>query len=197
MVRGTITAFLAIAAVVSVNSNDAVAQSRHKVIYFKPAPITKTQYSPDANVGSVDVAQSFTAPDQPTPDPLADPSASASDSLAKARSQQDQLAIESTRPSLQQLQNPSGGYQMTFSNFSHDQYMSPNSYMGTQFNTWNNIQMQPTVLSPFESFNRTQPPTSGWYVSPNTYVGGGFSQWNNLSSGSIWPNYVGGWTYSN
>lgn len=101
------------------------------------------------------------------------------------------------RPSLQQLQNPSGGFNMTHANFSQSQYISPNNYFGPQYHDWSNLRTLPANLSTFESFNRYQPDiNSGAYYSPNTYIGSMNNQWSNLSAGSITPNDQGGWTMS-
>jgi hypothetical protein len=99
------------------------------------------------------------------------------------------------RPTAQQLQNPSGAYNFSHSGMSQSQYITANNYLGSQFNNWNNIRLQPNTLDAFQAFNRTQPPANSGYFSPNTYFGAGFSQWNNMSSGSPMPNYLGGYIY--
>ena len=198
MKRSALTRMLMVGMVVTVSSGDAFAQSRHKVIHFKPAAVVRTQWSPDAASVPSDAADPAGASSTPAAN------SSRADSPAVAQNEPVTLGFglneaptATGRPTLQQIQNPSGGYQMTHFDFSQGEYVTPNTYMGTQFNSWNNIQMPPTGLSEFESFNRTQPPNSGWYVSPNTYVGSGFSQWSNLSTGYVTPNYLGSWNYRN
>lgn len=201
MIRTTLTAWIVVGAIISANSAGAFGQSRHKVIHFKPAAVTRTQFSPDAAPAAATGDAPSLADAVPSARPMiasrSNDDASTQNEPTAAGFDFSQMNSSAPKPSLQQIQNPSGGYQMDYWNMSQGAYTMPNTYMGTQFNSWNNIQMQPIGLSEFEAFNRTQPPNSGWYVSPNTYVGAGFNTWNNLSSGYITPNYLGSWTYQN
>ena len=100
------------------------------------------------------------------------------------------------RPTNQQLQNPSGEFQLSHGGTSQPASVAPNNYFGAEFHSWNNLQTRSGDLDSFESFNRYQPDTnSGAYFSPNTYVGSANNQWSNLSSGSLAPNELGGWNY--
>ena len=60
------------------------------------------------------------------------------------------------RPTYQQLQNPSGAYQLSHVGFSQPASVAPNNYLGAEYNSWNNLQAPPANLDSFESFNRFQ-----------------------------------------
>ena len=176
-------------------------QARRPItIVFRQAPVAKTQWSgdesvstatPDGTASSEHRSATATPPGELPDEPQH------SQSAITGASQQA-MAGNSSRPTLQQLQNPSGGYLLTHSNYSQGQYTSANNYNGSQFNSWNNLRQQPENLDLFQSFNRTQPPTAwGGYASPNTYIGPANNQWSNLSTGYITPNVMGGWTYQN
>ena len=193
---------------INCESNTAHAQQRRPVtIYFRTASVTKTQWSPQGTASDAPAAgDSSTVGSQPST--LAPPSASSpiQNSSASNPALSNSSPAESgdnpsnqfgNRPTLQQLQNPSGMFQMTHSNFMQNHYTTPNNYVGSQYNYWNNLQPQSSSLDSFQSFNRTQPPLySGAYISPNTYVGTNFNSWNNLSSGYAMPNYLGSYIYS-
>jgi len=91
------------------------------------------------------------------------------------------------RPTLQQMQNASGSFNLSHNSFTQNAYFSPNNYLGSQYNSWNNLQPQQ-----FDGFNRTQPEM---YFNSYSYVGATNNQWSNLSSGSLSANELGGWTY--
>lgn len=125
------------------------------------------------------------------------------DSMAnRAGAGRDQITSpsrdESHSPRLtnQQLQNPSGGFQLTHYGMSNPHYQSPNLYLGHEFNNWNNLRtpLSPT-LDPFESVMRTQPVDFGGYYSPNTYLGSMYNDWSNFSPGTVFPNEMGGWSF--
>ena len=180
-------------------------QRRHVTIHFRQPVATKTQWSPDTQVPStaaIDVA----SPQSSSParlfhfgessaaplDSNAPMSASTAD-IAAFNASKDQ---ESAKPSLQQMQNASGQFKMTFQGFTSGQYQATNTYWGSQFNSWNNLQITSPAQDGFDAFNRTQPSSyTGSYVSPNSYYGASFGAWNNLSTGTIVENPVGGWTY--
>lgn len=100
------------------------------------------------------------------------------------------------RPTNQQLQNPSGAFQLSHAGFSQPGSVAPNNYFGPEYNGWNNLRVPSGNLDSFESFNRSQPDmNSGGYYSPNTYLGIANNDWSNLSSGAVSPNELGGWSY--
>jgi hypothetical protein len=100
------------------------------------------------------------------------------------------------RPTNQQLQNPSGGYHLTHLGFSQPASIAPNNYFGPEFNSWNNLRVPAGNLDAFESFNRFQPDmNSSGYFSTNTWLGPINSDWSGLSSSSVIPNDLGGWSY--
>jgi hypothetical protein len=99
-------------------------------------------------------------------------------------------------PTYQQLQNPSNGFQLTQIGMSTPHNLAPNTYFGSQFNNWNNLQMQPPGLEPFDSFMRTAPIDFGGHYSTNTYLGPMYNDWSNLSTGTVTHNELGGgWNY--
>lgn len=185
--------------------NDLYAQSRRPVtIVFRQSSTIKTQYSPDAvSADASSQSGSPTTGSQPSSFNASPSAMPMGQTMASFQSNGPSVGVNANdaipmanRPTLQQMQNPSGMFLMTHANELHNQYYTTNTYMGNQFNTWNNVRMQPTQLDQFESFNRTQPPTTTQgYVSPNTYMGTNFNTWTNLSSGNITPNYLGSYTY--
>ncbi|WP_010583462.1 hypothetical protein [Schlesneria paludicola] len=196
MHRLTLVTFIGLLVISSVVPAAAQQRRRPVTFVFQQSLVAKTQWSPDASnpAATADGAERSATGTVPGVLPAdgahSDPTAAGS-SLQTAGNQ-------AVRPTLQQLQNPSGGYTMTHANYSQGQYTSPNNYNGSQFNTWNNLRQPPQNLDLFQSFNRTQPPTTwGGYMSPNTYIGPANNQWSNLSTGYITPNVVGGWTYQN
>ena len=178
---------------------------RRSVTYtFSQNSITKTQWSPDAGNSSssgsiVPGAKSSAATGTATPGMLSNASQSASPNpggISPSLATGSLASDLGPRPTAQQLQNPSGAYNFTHSGISHGQYTTGNTYFGSQFNSWNNLQMQPTTLDSVQTFNRTLPPVnSGAYYSPNSYLGPVNNQWSNLSSGCVTPNYLGGYIY--
>ena len=165
---------------------------------FRGTSIQRTQWSSDSETAAIS-SNSDTATPGTTPGllPGASNSIVPSHSGSAVRDGSNSAPSEMIhRPTLQQIQNPSGGFQLSHSSFSQQHYSSPNNYVGTHFNNWNNLRPQSAGLSQFESFNRYQPSlNSGGYTSPNTSFGSANNPWNNLSSGNLSPNYLGGWIY--
>jgi hypothetical protein len=97
----------------------------------------------------------------------------------------------------QELQNPSGGFNLTHNGFTQNQYVSPNNYFGTQYQNWNNLRTQSSISTAVDSLNRFQPAmnSGGYYYAPDHFSGAANNQWSNLSNGSVTPNCLGGWTY--
>lgn len=195
-------------------ADDAIAQQRQPrpvTITYRSTTITRTQWSPDSpnpNTTSPGGMSSTTTPDSSfavwqgngepgsqssaakTPNPY---SPSFSRSTATAGEPFSGTVHRSTN---QQLQNPSGGFQLSHVGFSEPASIAPNNYFGAEFHSWSNLQTRSGNLDSFESFNRYQPATdSGGYYSPNTYTGSANNEWSNLSSGSLSPNELGGWTF--
>ena len=190
-------------------------QFRPVTITYRSTTIVRTQWSPDSanpNASSQN-GTGTTATNGANPNEAAAPAGTSPGRQQVANGQPNQFSPGFSsgssangsqggfgqRPTNQQLQNPSGGFNMTHSGFSQSQYMSPNNYFGPQYHVWSNLHTQPTSLAVFESFNRYQPDinsNSGAYYSPNTYIGAANNQWSNLSNGSITPNDLGGWNYS-
>jgi hypothetical protein len=171
---------------------------------FQQASVTKTQWSPnagDANSNSANNAAADKTASNTNPTGLPSTSQGTNSSQSGGTAITDlNSGIESfaQRPNVQQVQNPSGAYNFTPTGASQGQYMSANNYLGSQFNNWNNLRLQPTTIDSFQGFNRTQPLApipSGAYISTNTYFGPAYGSWNNLSSGSVTPNYLGGYIY--
>lgn len=201
MRRFTLVALIGLLA--SSNAVPTMAQQRRRPVtyVFQQAPVARTQFSPDASsaAGSIEATERTGSGIVPGVLPAEGTQSDRNSESNSPQTSGDQISRDqSQRPTLQQLQNPSGAFTMSHPNYSQGQYMSPNNYNGSQFNTWNNLRQPPQNLDLFQSFNRTQPPTTwGGYMSPNTYIGPANNQWSNLSTGYITPNWVGGWTYQN
>ncbi len=169
-------------------------------IVFDQAPVSKVQFSPDSG-NSFGGSPNGTNPSgngMPAQLPAAgnvpDPSQSNNSTQANNGSG---IVDYSQRPTMQQMQNPGGGFQLTHTGFSQNQYTSANNYFGSQFNSWSNLRPLPTNLNIFESFNRNQPPqnTGAYYTGTSYYLGPMNNQWSNLSYGSVSANYLGSWIY--
>ena len=190
--------------VTSCGLQSAFAQQRPRpvLIVFRQTAVARTQWSPDSGniqngIGSHNPAP--TGNTMPGMLPASATTQTTSTTGSQLNSANSDSAIDySQRPTIQQMQNPSGAYQITHNGFTQGQYTSANNYFGSQFNTWSNLRPVQMNLDLFESFNRTQPPlnpNSGAYFSGNNYLGPVNNQWSNLSSGSITPNYLGSYIY--
>ena len=110
--------------------------------------------------------------------------------------EQQWLAEQQSRPTLQAMQNPSGAMNMTHSGFTDGQQTAPNTYLGAQFQNWSNQQPVNQAASAVGEMNRMQPGPFGGYVGPNTFVGTGFSSWSNMTQGGISAGATGSWDFS-
>lgn len=175
----------------------AAAQGRPRrpvTIHFQQSPITRAQFSSDempqgapAEVGSNSSLQESQTAFSPTSNGMSFPTVAGSTGVSSEMSQ---------RPDVQQMQNPSGAFNMTHGGVTQGQYYSNNNYFGSQYNNWSNLQTLPRNLDSSQTFNRSQPPVySGAQFAPNTYFGNANGQWSNLNSGYAVPNYLGGYIY--
>lgn len=183
-------------------------QVRPVTITYRSTSATMTQWSADlTNPGVTTPFGAASAPNQGSnpivrdtagqkPPPAASTmGTSFSPGFSRTPAIPESSSGNSERPTNQQLQNPSGGFQLTHAGFSQPATMAPNNYFGPEFQNWSNLQMRSGNLDAFESFNRFRPEDSGAYYSPNTYVGSENNHWSNLSSGVVTPNDLGGWNY--
>lgn len=203
--RPILLGLAAIGLVTAGNSSSAEAQTGRRrpiTIVFRQTPVSKVQWSADsgnAPIATVDGGDANGGGEASPPGILPnDPenAKQASSDVLNAGLNGQSLRETGPRPTLQQLQNASGSYLFSQTGMSQTPFTTVNNSTGTQFNNWNNLRSQPAQLDAFESFNRSQPPSNwGGYVSPNNYTGSMNNSWSNLSSGSISPNYLGGWNY--
>jgi hypothetical protein len=105
-------------------------------------------------------------------------------------------AEQKSRPTLQAMQNPSGAMNMTHSGFTNNQQVAPNTYLGAQFQDWQNQQPVSQSSAAVGELYRMQPGPFGGYVGPNTFVGTGFSTWSNMTQGGISAGATGSWDFS-
>ena len=110
--------------------------------------------------------------------------------------EQQWVAEQQSRPTLQAMQNPSGAANLTHNGFTNSQQMAPNTYLGAQFQNWQNQQPVNQMSASFGEMNRMQPGAFGGYVGPNTFVGTGYASWSNLTQGGISPGNNGSWDFS-
>lgn len=116
---------------------------------------------------------------------------------ASWKTPEQEWAAEQKRPTYQQMQNPSGAFNMTHTGMSSGQQYSPNTYLGTGFDNWTNQQPISQSSSTYGELPRNQPPVQfGGYTGPNTFMGTGFDSWTNMSIGGIAPGSGGSWDYS-
>lgn len=110
---------------------------------------------------------------------------------------EQEWTAEQKRPTYQQMLNPSGAFNMTHTSMSSGQQYSPNTYLGTRFDTWTNQQPIDQNPSTYGELPRNQPPVQfGGYTGPNTFMGTSFDSWTNMSMGGIAPASNGSWNYS-
>ncbi|MDB5347249.1 MAG: hypothetical protein JWP89_5626 [Schlesneria sp.] len=105
-------------------------------------------------------------------------------------------AEQKSRPTLQAMQNPSGAMNMTHNGFTNGQQVAPNTYLGAQFQNWQNQQPVSQSSAAVGELYRMQPGPFGGYVGPNTFVGTGFSTWSNMTQGGISAGATGSWDFS-
>ena len=204
--RMTLVVFLTMTVV----SNGSAQQSaRRPVVYtFQQASVVKTQWAPEsAKFGSSTSTDTVSAnaaarPSSTTPNLLPASNSvfhSSPSNGGQSNPTQTEMNHPGFRPTVQQVQNPSGFQNFSVAGMSQGGYRTSNHYWGPQYNQWNNLHVQSTNLDSSQTFNRTQPTfypaDAGAYVSSNNYFGPTFSQWNNLSSGTAVPNYLGGYIY--
>jgi hypothetical protein len=165
----------------------------------RAAVVSGQAQTPAANPANINAAASVTGLSAPTTAGRS-PDNGSNESQNKTETQQQaderEAAAQQARPTLQMLQNPSGGYSLSHSGTTTGQQMAPNLYFGPQFQSWTNQQGMAQMPGAYGEMSRFQPAPFGGYTAPNTYFGSGFSNWTNLSSGSIAPGSQGGWSYS-
>lgn len=173
---------------------------RRSVTYvFQPAPVAGTQWSPGSNGPNAPAAYPDAIGNGGTPSTLPGGAQGMTQSPGNFPGPANYNGFggnQGPTPTVQQMQNPSGAQNLSHAGMWQNQYTTTNNYIGRQFDNWTNLRQQPRTLDEFQAFNRTQPPAnSGAYYSPNTYFGAGYNQWSNLSSGTVTPNYLGGYIY--
>lgn len=203
MNRITLGIIVAVVTVVTTRTPlNAQQRQKRSVTYtyaYRTTAVVRTQWSPDAPTSTVATQSKSQTEGSPSTDPQSTGATTEKAAGSPSRPAQAMpIAMhgspsdqgqndERSRPTFQQMQNPSGGFHLTHNSFTQNAYTSPNNYFGSQFNNWSNLQSQQ-----FDGFNRTQPDL---YFNSISYVGSVNNQWSNLTSGSISPNELGGWSY--
>lgn len=100
---------------------------------------------------------------------------------------------QQSRPTIQAMQNPSPGLQLTHTGITEQQQFAPNNYFGAQFNNWTNQQAISQMPSAQGEMTRFQPGPFDGYTAPNTYLGSEFHSWSNLSTPMNVPGATGSW----